>query len=187
MKEIQPVRAEVLHMRKPPYRRLKNTLDFLKKHHPAPAQILDLGVPNYLGEALRKEGYKVENTGGEDLDLHFDHIVNTQADLITAFQIFEHMVAPFNMLRSFRKGQRLAASVPILVWFRKAHWHPTDPFDRHYHEFEPRQFDMLLEKAGWKIIASEKWKIPPGKINGIRPILRFFIPTFYMVYAEKVT
>lgn len=180
-------RAEVLHMRKPPFRRMKKTLDFLQKHHPAPAHILDLGIPNMMAVHLRDAGYTVENTAGEDLDIDFEHIVGTKADLVTAFQIFEHMVAPFNILRSFRKGQKIAASVPIQVWFRKAHWHPTDTFDRHYHEFEPRQFDMLLEKAGWKIIASEKWKIPSGKINGIRPLLRFLIPTFYIVYAEKIS
>lgn len=182
----EPGHVEVLQMRQAPYRRMKKTLDFLKKNHPAPASILDLGVPNMMAEHLRAAGYDIQNTGGEDLDLNYSHIVSRQADLVTAFQIFEHMVAPFNILRSFRKGQRLMASVPLLVWFRRAHWHPTDPFDRHYHEFESRQFDMLLEKAGWKILASEKWKIPSGKINGIRPLLRFFIPTFYIVYAEKV-
>ena len=61
----------------------------------------------------------------------------------------------------------------------------TDMRDRHYHEFEDWQFDWLLEKAGWKIKAREKWTNPTKKI-GVRPILRWFTPRYYIVYAERV-
>ncbi len=170
-----------------PYRRIEKTMEFLAGHQPPPARVLDLGVRNMLSDRMRAAGYKVENTAGEDLDLEFGHLAEKPADLVTAFEILEHMVAPFNLLRSFKKGQKLIATVPLKVWFSKAYWHPVDERDRHFHEFEPRQFDMLLEKAGWKIIGAEQWKMPAGKINGIRPVLRFFVPTYYAVFAEKTT
>ncbi len=169
-----------------PYRRIEKTISFLTRNVPPPANILDLGVHNLMSEHVRKAGYQVENTLGEDLDLSYDHLKDNSFDLVTAFEILEHLVAPYNLLRSFKSGQRLIATVPLQVWFRKAHWNPNDPWDRHFHEFEPRQFDWLLEKAGWEIKDAEQWKIPAGKINGIRPLLRFFVPTFYAVYAQKV-
>lgn len=169
-----------------PNRRIKKTIDFLLRHHPPPANILDLGTTNLLSSKMSALGYLVENTSGEDLDLEYAHLALKQSDLITAFEILEHLVSPFNLLCSLNEGQKMIATVPINVWFSKAHWHKTNPWDRHFHEFEPRQFDWLLEKSGWKILASETWKIPAAGINGIRPVLRFFVPTFYAVYAKKV-
>jgi hypothetical protein len=42
-----------------------------------------------------------------------------------------------------------------------------------------------LEKTGWKIIDSQKFTHPVKKI-GFRPLLRFFTPRYYIVYAEKI-
>ena len=44
--------------------------------------------------------------------------------------------------------------------------------------------NWLLEKAGWKVMASEKWTAPISPI-GIRPLLRKFTPRYYIVYAER--
>ena len=45
-----------------------------------------------------KNDYFVENTKGEDLDVDFSSVLNSNADVKTAFQILEHLVAPFNVL-----------------------------------------------------------------------------------------
>lgn len=68
--------------------------------------------------------------------------------------------------------------------FAKAYRSKTDEWDRHIHEFEDWQFDWLLEKAGWEIIRKEKWTSPINKI-GIRPILRFITPRYYIVEAVR--
>jgi hypothetical protein len=78
----------------------------------------------------------------------------------------------------------LVASVPIRLWFSTAYRSKTDPWDRHYHEFEDWQFDWLLEKSGWEIKDRAKWTNPVKKI-GIRPLLRSFTPRYYIVYAER--
>ena len=166
-----------------PKKRYKHTLRFLQDAISKNEQILDLGVPNPFSEILQKEGYKVVNTGGEDLDLDTTIVKTDKFDVVTAFEIFEHLVSPFNVLKDI-KANKLVASVPLKLWFASAYRSETDKWDRHYHEFEDWQFDWLLEKAGWRIKKSEKFTNPVKKI-GIRPILRRFTPRYYLVYAER--
>lgn len=167
-----------------PNKRYKKTIEFLTHHIPPNTSILDLGVENPFTEFMQNEGYKVENTNGEDLDLDTLSIENSNAEVVTAFEIFEHLISPFTVLKSI-KAKKLIASVPMKLWFSNAYRSKTDSWDRHYHEFETWQFDWLLEKAGWKIIAREQWTNPTKKF-GIRPILRLFTPRYYIVYAERV-
>lgn len=166
-----------------PHKRYKHTLNFLRDAIPSDAQILDLGVKNPFSEIMIKEGYKVENTQGEDLDVNFSAVEKSKAKVVTAFEIFEHLVAPYNVLKAI-KADHLVASVPLDLWFAKAYRSKTDKWDRHYHEFEDWQFDWLLEKAGWEIIKRKKFTNPVNKL-GFRPILRYFTPRYYLVYAKR--
>lgn len=167
-----------------PNKRFKYTIEFLKKHIPEASTILDLGIENPLSELMRNEGFNVENTRGEDLDTDTSSIVTSSAQVVTAFEIFEHLLSPYTVLKSLN-ADKLVASVPLRLWFSSAYRSKTDMRDRHYHEFEDWQFDWLLEKAGWKIIDRQKWSNPTKKI-GIRPLLRWFTPRYYIIYAEKV-
>ena len=167
-----------------PNKRFKLTLEFLEKHISKSKRILDLGIKNPFSEIMGSRGYQVENTKGEDLDLDTSTIEDSDAEVVTAFEIFEHLISPFTVLQSI-KANKLIASVPLRLWFSKAYKSETDLWDRHYHEFEDWQFDWLLEKAGWKIIERRKWTHPTKQI-GIRPILRWFTPRYYIVYAERV-
>lgn len=166
-----------------PNTRFKHTLHFLQKHISPSESILDLGVENPFSKIMETNGYKVTNTKGEDLDLDFSSVTASDAEVVTAFEIFEHLLAPFNVLREI-KGNKLVASIPLRLWFSPAYQSKTDPWDRHYHEFEDWQFDWLLEKAGWKIIDRTKFTNPVNKI-GFRPLLRKFTPRYYLVYAER--
>ena len=167
-----------------PKKRYKHTLGFLKQHIATTETILDLGVKNPLSELLKTEGYSVSNTSGEDLDTNTTALDADPFDVVTAFEIFEHLLSPFTVLKSI-KSKKLVASIPLRLWFATAYRSKTDPRDRHFHEFESWQFDWLLEKAGWKIIATKKWTNPTKKI-GIRPLLRWFTPRYYIVYAERI-
>lgn len=163
-------------------KRFSRTLRFLEGLIWKPSRILDLGVKNKLSELMINKGYSVENTQ-TDLDLDYE-IVQKNYDVVTAFQILEHMVSPFPLLSSIR-ADKLVASVPLRLWFANAYWDLNDPFARHYHEFETRQFDMLLNKAGWEIKKHEKWIINGIDKIGIRPILRNVVPRYYIVYCER--
>ena len=166
-----------------PEKRFNKTLNFLKEVVPPPANVLDLGVKNPFSEIMLNHNYRVTNTGGEDLDLVTDAVKTPDYDLVTAFEIFEHLVAPFNILRDIQ-APKLVATIPLDLWFSKAYQNKNDERDRHFHEFEDWQFDWLLEKAGWNIIKKEKWTNPVNKI-GLRPLLRKFTPRYYAIYAER--
>jgi hypothetical protein len=154
-------------------KRYNKTLAFMDKHLKQGSSILDLGTPNPFTPQLISAGYRVTNTAGENLD-----------DDFKAFEIFEHLFAPYNILKEI-KSKRLIASVPLKLWFAEAYWNEKDDWDKHYHEFEKKQFDLLLEKTGWKIVDAQLWTSPdPNKI-GLRPLLRYFTPRYYIVYCER--
>ena len=166
-----------------PHKRYRITLGFLQKHVPKGTSILDLGVDNPFANIMKTEGYLVENTQGEDLDMDMEPVEKSNAEVVTAFEIFEHLVAPFNVLRAI-KADKLVASIPMRLWFASAYRSKSDPWDRHFHEFEDWQFDWLLDKAGWKIVDAVQWTNPTKKI-GIRPLLRYFTKRYYLVYAVR--
>ncbi len=168
-----------------PNKRFKLTLQFLQKHISTSETILDLGVRNPFSEIMISEGYTVENTKGEDLDEDRSTIENSSADVVTAFEIFEHLLSPYEVLKSI-KSKKLVISVPLRLWFASAYRSKTDKWDRHYHEFEDWQLDWLLEKTGWKIIDRQQWTNPVKKV-GIRPLLRRFTNRYYIVYAERIS
>lgn len=167
-----------------PNKRYKNTIEFLKTNIQPASTILDLGVENPFTTIMESEGFKVANTEGEDLDLNTSNIENANVDVVTAFEIFEHLLSPFTVLKAI-PSDKLVCSVPLKLWFSSAYRSKTDMRDRHFHEFEDWQFDWLLKKAGWTIKARKKWTNPVKKI-GIRPFFRWFTPRYYLVYAERI-
>lgn len=167
-----------------PNKRYKITLEFLKKHIDFSQSILDLGVKNPFSEIMTNNGFKVQNTTGEDLDENQDSLKSNDYQVFTAFEIFEHLLNPYTVLKAV-KSDKIVISVPLKLWFSNAYQSKTDPLDRHYHEFEDWQLDWLLEKTGFKIIDSVKFNNPTKKI-GIRPLLRLFTNRYYLIYAERV-
>ena len=49
---------------------------------------------------MEKEGYKVINTKGQDLDDKFDILIPKEVDLVTGFEILEHLVSPYPLLKN---------------------------------------------------------------------------------------
>ncbi|MGB0395181.1 MAG: methyltransferase [Flavobacteriaceae bacterium] len=165
-------------------KRFQKTLVFLNQNIDKGSHILDLGVQNPMSELMQVQGYKVENTLGEDLDEDQTVLINSKAEVVTAFEVLEHLLSPYQVLKSI-KAKKLVVSVPLNLWFSGAYRSKTDMRDRHFHEFEDWQFNWLLEKTGWKIMASQKWINPPESF-GVRSLLRYFTPRHYIVYAEKI-
>jgi hypothetical protein len=165
--------------------RFDRTLAFIRSSGHRPRKILDLGPDNTFAQVLRAEGYEVVNTGMTDLDIEPEVVREVDVDCITSFELFEHLVAPFNVLRELPEV-KMFATVPLNLWFAKAYRSSTDKWDRHYHEFEDWQFDWLLEKSGWSISRTEKWTSPTREL-GIRPMLRRRWPRYYAVEADPVS
>jgi len=167
-----------------PSKRYRITIDFVKKHISENENILDLGVINPFSKILVDNGYKVNNTGGEDLDVDRSIITRSSASVVTAFQIFEHLTNPFQVLKEI-KSDKLVCSIPLRLWFSSAYRNRNDERDNHFHEFEDWQFRLLLKKTGWNIIDEKKFTNPVKKF-GFRPILRLFTNRYLIVYAEKI-
>ena len=165
-------------------RRFVKTLAFLDQAASRPARILDLGQPNALAARMQAAGFTVYNTDG-DLDETPTLVQGYNVEAVTAFEILEHLVAPFNVLKAI-DAPRLFATVPLRLWFATAYRNPHDPWDRHFHEFEDWQFDWLLERAGWRIVRTEKWTSYDANV-GLRPLLRRFTPRYYAVEAVRMT
>ena len=170
--------------KKIPSHRYNKTLKMLKDILPDGGVIYDLGVRNPFSKIMEDEGFKVYNSSGQDFDDDFELELPNDVDLITGFEILEHLVSPYPLLKNL-KCNKLFVTVPLKLWFANAYRSKTDSRDRHYHEFEDWQFNWLLEKTGWKIIASQKWINPPESF-GVRSLLRYFTPRHYIVYAEKI-
>jgi len=167
-----------------PFKRYQITTDFIKKFVDKNELILDLGIENPLSKMLKNNGYNIINTSGEDLDIDQSAVKETDATVITAFQIFEHLLNPFQLLMSI-KANKLVCSVPLSLWFANAYRNSKDIRDNHFHEFEDWQFRLLLQKTGWKIIEEKKFTNPVKKI-GLRPLLRLFTNRYLIIYAEKI-
>ena len=167
-----------------PDKRFNRTLAFLKRHISTSEKILDLGVENPFSKIMKAEGFNVLNTTGEDLDNDQNTLQKSVYEVTTAFEIFEHLLNPYTILQNI-SSKKLFISIPMRLWFSPAYRSKTDPWDRHYHEFEDWQLDWLLEKTGWKIIDREKWTNPVRQF-GIRPLLRRFNYRYYIIYAEKI-
>ncbi|MDW3197451.1 MAG: methyltransferase [Cytophagales bacterium] len=166
------------------HRRFLNTLEFMNGLDLKGKKILNLGPDNPFSHMLINEGYDITNTNvGQDLDLDFEVVSDPTYEVVVGFEILEHMVSPFPLLKAIA-GKQLVITVPLSMWFTKAYWNDHDPYDCHYHEFEAKQVKMLLEKAGWSIKKDEKHIAPIKKI-GIRPFLRTITPRHYFVYAER--
>lgn len=163
--------------------RFNKTIDFMEKSLPKGSKILDLGTPNDLSEHMRSNGYQVDNAHGVDFDMEPQIISKEGYDAVTMFEVLEHLVNPMSVLLEV-KAPRLFASVPLDLWFAKAYRNKSDQWDQHFHEFEDWQFDWLLDKSGWQIVRSEKWTNPTKKM-GIRPLLRWVTPRYYIVEAVR--
>lgn len=168
------------------------TSQFLQKVINKDCNILDIGSENEMSLYLKKEGFNITNTSHE---IDFDYFEgsffkNSNYEVVTAFEVLEHLFSPLLLLENL-PANKLVLTVPLRMWFAKSYMHiPIKDGGHvaygHYHEFEEEQLHMLLDKAGWKILYSEKWKSAPKIPLGFRLMLRYFFNRYYAVYCEKV-
>ena len=111
-----------------PKHRYRKTLALLNEILPNGGVIYDLGVRNPFSEIMEKEGFKVINTDGQDLDIDYNLNIPKNVDLITGFEILEHLVSPFPLLKNLN-CKKIFVTVPMNLWFSKAYRSKTDPFD----------------------------------------------------------
>ena len=92
-----------------PVNRYNKTLKMLNKVCPSPSVIFDLGVRNPFSDIMEKNHYKVYNTSGQDFDTNPKVDIPGDVDLVTGFEIIEHLVSPYTLLKNIN------ARIPIKV------------------------------------------------------------------------
>ena len=90
-----------------PNKRFKHTLEFLQKHISITQTILDLGVENPFSKIMEAKGFSVKNTSGEDLDNDQTVFSSEKKDVITAFEIFEHLLNPYTILKEIKSDKSI--------------------------------------------------------------------------------
>ena len=68
---------------------------------------------------MEDEGFKVYNSSGQDFDDDFELELPNDVDLITGFEILEHLVSPYPLLKNL-KCNKLFVTVPLKLWFANA-------------------------------------------------------------------
>ena len=163
-------------------KRFKKTLELLGEKYP-PIILYDLGRITELSTLMNKTNVVLNNFQDVDFDVDQREIstLSESVQLTTSFEVFEHLLNPYAVLKAI-KSEELLCSVPLRVWFSRAYWR-SDKRDRHFHEFERRQFLWLLDATGWDVLDSGVWYIGHG--IGIRPFLRLFFPSYFWVHAKR--
>jgi len=159
--------------------RHRKTVEFMLNNITIKSTILDLGVEGELSHLLTKEGYRVKNTDF-NLDIYPERLRKIKSDVVTGFEILEHLLEPAPVLKNIR-AKEIVVSVPMKRIFEKTYWNKEDEYDQHYHEFETFQFDKLLKYCNYQIICSEQWK----SYSSILGRIIYQQPKFYIVHAIK--
>lgn len=160
-------------------RRHQQTIEFLQRHVEVGKSILDLGEASSLTVLMQDEGYFVFNTSF-DLDRTPELISEYDADVVTGFQILEHLIEPAPVLKTIN-SRHLVVSVAMPRRLENLYWNTDDEHDQHYHEFHQCQFDKLLRHCGWQIIATELWKSHSSILGRVL----YPQPKYYIVYAKR--
>jgi 2-polyprenyl-3-methyl-5-hydroxy-6-metoxy-1,4-benzoquinol methylase len=63
---------------------------------------------------MKEEGFSVTNTSGEDLDKNQLVFSSENQDVVTAFEIFEHLLNPYTILSEIKSDK---LSIPLRLWF----------------------------------------------------------------------
>lgn len=171
--------------REPSYssKRTRKTIDFCDI--PTDSVVLDIGATNRLSQQLAEEkNVKVINTIS---DLDYDIIpagqsTNDLFEYVTCFEVIEHLMNPklffdnlYNITTKSAKVYLSYPSRPKIMW--------ND--EEHFHEYDSLRFNYLLKKTGWEIVKKKNIYVPRFP-NGIRPLIRNFIPQTVIYELKKL-
>jgi len=163
---------------------IKKTVNyFAGKLH---GKVLDIGQQSPLTEALMEAyGYAVtiDNTEG-DLDLPGFKIPGKRYDVIiyshTLEHQFNHLMPLLRLKDVLAPNGALYLLLPDrgrLLWCRG-----------HYHEIDEYRVNLLMKRAGLKIISKTRhkvWRDWYHYLKGFRPILRFFFE-YHVIYEIRM-
>jgi len=157
--------------------RTVQTIDFCEI--PSGSIILDIAAPNELSQQMAVEkGIEVVNTIS-DLDYTILPEKDCKFKYVTCFEVIEHLMNP----RLFFDNLHIMTIDNVILYLS----YPSRPKimwnnEEHFHEYDRLRFVYLLKRTSWKIVDKKKIYVR-RRINGIRPLIRNFIPqtTIYKI------
>jgi len=166
-------------------RRLERTIRFLHEEG-ASAPALDLGGESPLLERIRRElNLEVDST---DFDLDSCHLTGP-FKTIFLFEVIEHLGSPLRILQEIHQALAddgiLYLSMPLVVSrFRPTGWLRDE---HHIFEMDRRQFDFLIEKAGFEVEREEIARMQALRryFTGFRIFIRLFTDRNILVKLRK--
>lgn len=160
---------------------IQETVRYLKQYVRPNHTVLDIGENSPLTDALREEtGAEIYNTYG-DLDTGF-RIPNHYYTAIIYSHTIEHQFNPLYTLLRIKEIMNSDTKLFIMLPSRgKLLW-----TDCHYHEIDHYRMQLLLKRAGLKIMRYERrkhWREWSFYLKGLRPLMRliFEYNAYYIV------
>jgi len=150
--------------------RFKQTLRFFEGKLNNEQTILDVGNRNPFTDFLESNfNVKIDNTIG-DLDEAFD-IPKPYYDVIIYSHTLEHQFNPLSSLLKLNRVMDDKSFMYVMLPERgKLLW-----CKGHFHEIDDYRFQLLIKRAGLKIIGKTKnkvWRNWTKYLTGIRPLYR---------------
>ena len=149
--------------------RWRKTLAFLNKDKTVDSA-LDIGDRTPFTEKLELFfDCPFDNT---KIDLDKEHLTG-EYDIITAFEIIEHLFNPLHFLIEIRSVLKDVGTVYLSTPKGKPYFLWSDD---HFHEMGYDRLNSLIDRAGFRIIRKDEIRIQPIPFyfTGIRPLLRLF-------------
>lgn len=170
---------------------------FLKDRPARGGRLLDVGCGQFLN-AARSAGYEVTGidpdrraveTAIRRLGLEcvyratWEQFIarskNEQYDVITAFQLIEHLTAPFRFVRCMRELLKDGGFLSLGVPNRQRFGGKRDDFDlppNHFTRWNRRSIEQLLRRAGFRVITIRiQPATPMAAATGLGYMIRFGI------------
>ena len=161
--------------------RWRKTLEFLNEEKTINSA-LDIGERTPFTEKL--ESFFDCPFSNTKIDLDIENLKG-QYDIITAFEIIEHLFNPLHFLMEIRSvlkdGGTLYLSTPkgkpYFLWS-----------DDHFHEIGFVRLQSLIDRAGLRIICMKEIRIQPITFyfTGIRPMLRFIFEKHLLIKLSSL-
>jgi len=165
--------------------RAENTLQFINENvHPIGPFALDVAGPSPVGKYISSAlGLKYKTTEG-DLDYDPFLLDGVIPSFVLCLEIIEHLMSPKYFLKTL--AENTTASIDLIITY------PSRPkflwTSCHFHEYDKKRFEYLVEQSGWKIVARDRKRIPKPfwkYFTGIRTPLRLIYDMDSMFHLRK--
>ncbi len=147
-------------------------------------ECVDIGDRSVLTKRL--EGiFRAQFTNTDvdlDVDLLFPPKVAHTIDIITCFEVIEHLFNPLfcllEMKRVLKPNGRIYLSTP--------RFKPHFLWGNHFHEMSDKSLFALIDRAGLKIVRKQKIFVAPWRslLTGFRPWLRLVLDRHWLLEIE---